>query len=271
MTGLYLKHLLLRTPLERPALRLRYFAGGIRRLRHPELSELFLESHWIEQLESRVIEVDSNCIDVGCHIGSSLSSIIRHARRGTHLAIEPVPEKASWIKRKFPEVDVRAIALGEKQGQIAFFRNDSQPGFSGFGTPREDRDKAVQIHVNCEKLDDIVRTDLRYAYVKLDVEGAELLVLQGSRNLIARDRPIILFESSHDGASNLGLKREDLFSLLADDCGYDVFLIKDYLEGRPALNLTAFQKAAEYPFRAFNFVGVPGELYRKSGPRERTE
>jgi FkbM family methyltransferase len=271
MTGLYLKHLLLRTPLEKPALRLRYWAGGIRRLRHPELSELFMETHWIEELERRVIGADSNCIDVGCHIGSSLSSIIRHARCGTHLAIEPVPEKAAWIKRKFPEVDVRAIALGEKQGEIVFFRNDSQPGFSGFSTPREDRDKTVQIRVNCEKLDEVVRTDLRYGYIKLDVEGAELLVLKGSRNLIARDRPIILFESSHDGASNLGLKREDLFFLLANEFEYNVFLIKDYLEGRPALNLTAFQKAAEYPFRAFNFLAVPSEHHGKRVLKEKVE
>jgi FkbM family methyltransferase len=260
MTGLYVKHLLLRTPLEAPALRFRHLAHGIRRLRHPELSEIFMEPYWIEQVERHVIEADSNCIDIGCHIGSSLSSIIRYAGRGKHLAIEPVPEKASWIKRKFPEVDVRAIALSDKRDLITFYRNVSRPGFSGFAKPTEDRDETVPISVNCERLDDIVRTDLRYSFIKLDVEGAELLVLKGARNMISRDRPIILFESSHDGASTLGLRRDDLFLLLVDGFDYKVFLIKDYLEGRPELSLRGFQRAAEYPFQAFNFLAVPREM-----------
>lgn len=85
--------------------------------------------------------------------------------------------------------------------------------------------------------------------------------------MIARDRPIILFESSHDGAEKLGLKREDLFALLTDELGYEIFLIKDFLQQQAPLDLAGFQEAALYPFQAFNFLAVPlGRAVGKSFP-----
>jgi FkbM family methyltransferase len=215
-----------------------------------------MESDRIEQLMLQVLQPDSNCIDIGCHIGSSLSLMVRYAPLGKHMAFEPVPEKASWIRKKFPEVDVRANALGDKRDKLTFFQNLSQPGFSGFGKDASSGDRVVEVHVDCERLDDVVAADRKFAYIKIDVEGAELLVLRGARELIARDRPMILFESSYDGAAKLGLERDDLFSLLVDELGYDVFMIGDFLESRAALNLAGFQNAAKYPFQAFNFFAL---------------
>jgi hypothetical protein len=40
-------------------------------------------------------------------------------------------------------------------------------------------------------------------------------------------------------------------------------MVRDFLENRVALNLAGFQKAAEYPFQAFNFLAVPSLLNHK--------
>ena len=257
MTGLYVKHLLLRTPLERPAHRLRQFSGLFKRMRHPELDEIYREQDRIEQAMRRILRPDSNCIDIGCHIGSSLTLILRYAPQGSHLAFEPVAEKAQWLKKKFPDVEVHNLALGEKQERLTFYQNKSRPGFSGFANDPESDDRVTEMTVDCDILDHLVPAGRKYDYVKIDVEGAELLALRGARQMIARDAPVILFESSHDGAAKLGLTREDLFSLFADELHYNVFLIKDFLVGRPALTLAGFQRAAVYPFQAFNFLAVP--------------
>lgn len=257
MNGLYVKHLLLRTPLERPAHHLRQFSGIFNRMRHPELSEIYREQDRIEQAMRRVIRPDSNCIDIGCHIGSSLTLILRYAPRGKHLAFEPVAEKAQWLKKKFPDVEVKTLALSDKQQRLIFYKNNSRPGFSGFANDPESRDKVIPLTVECDVLDHLVAADRKYDYVKIDVEGAELLVLRGARQMIARDGPAILFESSHDGAAKLGLTREDLFSFFAGELRYSVFLLKDFLAGKPALTLQGFQQAAVYPFQAFNFLAVP--------------
>jgi hypothetical protein len=147
--------------------------------------------------------------------------------------------------------------LGDKREKLTFYQNRSRPGFSGFAKDAASPDDVVELSVDCEMLDNLVEPSRRYAYVKIDVEGAELLVLKGARKLIARDSPVVLFESSYDGAPRLGLNREDLFNFFVNELGYQVFLLKDFLEKRPALDLAGFQKAAVYPFQAFNFLALP--------------
>jgi FkbM family methyltransferase len=227
------------------------------RLRHPELHEIYVEQERIAQAMRQIIQSGANCIDIGCHIGSSLSLILQCSPRGRHIAFEPLPEKAEWLRRKFPEVEIHRLALGDKRDRLKFFQNLSRPGFSGFAKSHATRDVVVEQTVDCEMLDNIVGVDRKYRFVKIDVEGAELLVLRGARQMIARDAPIILFESSHDGAAKLGLKREDLYTFLVDELRYSIFMVKDFLEKRAALELAGFQEAAVYPFRAFNFLAIP--------------
>jgi FkbM family methyltransferase len=221
------------------------------------LHETYIEGDRIEEAMRRILKPDSNCIDIGCHIGSSLSLMLRYAPRGRHIAFEPIPLKANWLRQKFPEVDVKNMALGDKRERLTFYQNASRPGFSGLAKDSASEDEIVELTVDCEMLDNVAASDRRFAFVKIDVEGAELLVLKGARQLIARDRPIILFESSHDGAPRLGLNREDLFNFFVVELGYRVFYIKDFLETRAPLDLAGFQKAAVYPFQAFNFLAAP--------------
>lgn len=252
----------IRTPLERPAQRLRDLTGIARRLRYPELHEIYAKADRIEQAMREIIQSKMNCIDIGCHIGSSLSLMLRLSPGGRHIAFELIPEKAKWLRRKFPEVEIKALALGDRCESRTFFQNASHPGFSGFAKDSTTRDEVIEQTVDCEILDNVVGGDRKYSFVEIDVEGAELLVLKGARRMIARDTPIILFESSHDGAARLGLKREDLFAFFVDELGYKVFLVKDFLEKRAALDITGFQKAAVYPFQAFNFLAIPHAILR---------
>jgi len=134
----------------------------------------------------------------------------------------------------------------------------------GFASYFEPGDEIAEVAVDCARLDDFTGPNRRYAYVKIDVEGAELLVLRGARQTIDRDRPLILFESSHNGAPRLGLSREGLFAYFIEELQYNVFLVGDFLEKRSPLNLAGFHKAAEYPFQAFNFLAISREGIRQS-------
>src|SRR5882672_2577872 len=128
---LYFKHLLVRTPLERPAKHLQHLLGLPKRLRHPELRELHLEDDRMHEAMRRLIRPESNCIDIGCHIGATLSLILKLAPRGKHFAFEPVPQKAAWLAGKFPEVIVKPMALSDQTGPLTFTENITRPGFSG--------------------------------------------------------------------------------------------------------------------------------------------
>jgi len=39
----------------------------------------------------RVLSINSNCIDIGCHKGEILELILRYAPEGNHYAFEPIP------------------------------------------------------------------------------------------------------------------------------------------------------------------------------------
>jgi len=65
------------------------------------------------------------------------------------------------------------------------------------------------------------------AMVKIDVEGAEELVLKGAQNLMQRCKPIIIFEINPAGAESLSLAPDGAWQLLVSEgysfysCDYD--------------------------------------------------
>ena len=117
-----LKRNLIRTPLERPALWLRNLAGARKRRKHPELSEIYAEGERMDAILARILKPDSNCLDVGAHIGSFLVQLIRLAPRGKHMAFEALPEKAEWLKKTIPLASNRTQGLLHPAHALAQFR-----------------------------------------------------------------------------------------------------------------------------------------------------
>jgi FkbM family methyltransferase len=254
---LYLKYLVIRTPLERPANWIRHLSGRRQARRQPESRELLLESERIELALKRLIGKSWNCIDVGCHLGAMLSLLTRLAPQGKHLAFEPVPEKAAWLRRKFPDVEVFQVALGETAGQVRFFENVTRSGFSGLVATPDSTDVNVDFLVDCKPLDHFWRKDRPISFIKLDVEGSEFLVVRGASDLIRQDRPVLLFESIPGGVEKFGGTRRALFDFLTAQLGYSIFTAGDFLARGIPLDWDRFDRAHHYPFQALNYLAVP--------------
>jgi FkbM family methyltransferase len=257
MDRLYWKHLLIRTPVEGVAKRLQHGLAFWRVLLHPGIREVYFEGARLDRAMARLVTPTSNCVDVGAHLGSTLSLLVKLDQRGRHMAFEPVPRKAAWLRKKFPEVDVREVALGNSRGKVTFSENLSRPGFSGLRAPTDVDDRVRDVEVQADRLDDVLAPDYRVDFLKIDVEGGELNVLRGAARTLERDRPAILFESGPGGAEKFGLSRRDLFSYLAEEQGYAIYMVKDYLTGGGPIDLETFDAAHRYPFRAFNYLALP--------------
>jgi FkbM family methyltransferase len=253
----YIKHLLIRTPLEKPAYKIQHLFEYRERQKHPELHEIYMESQRIGQFIERVVSESSNCLDIGAHLGSMLSEIIKIAPGGHHIAFEAIPYKAHWLKQKFPEVEVKQVALSDTTGETTFYINKSRSGFSGLQQHNvKQNDRVLQIDVTCDRLDNILAPDYRVDFIKIDVEGAELAAFMGAEKTLRRDRPILLFECTRSALSGHGITPEQIFEFLTKNHSYSIFLLKDFLEEREPLNLERFQQALVYPFQAFNFVAI---------------
>ncbi len=255
----YIAHQLIDTPLEKPARRLRGITQILHRKRHPELREIYLESARSEAVMHRVITPSMNCIDIGAHLGSTLSLIKKLAPQGRHIAIEPVPYKSEWLKRKFPTVEIFQVALSDVEGEAKFYVQPQHSGFSGLQlhTLAKTADQPVEIlTVHRVQLDQLVSEERRIGFIKIDVEGGELPALKGAELIIKRDHPTILFECTKSALKAHGISASDVYTFFRDH-NYALFLFKDWLGQADPLSNERFVQAMDYPFQAFNFLAVP--------------
>lgn len=244
---------LIGSPLQRPAEYLRKVIQlRRRRQKAPELVELLGETERMDVAMDAIIQPWMNCVDVGGHLGSVLQRIIRLAPQGRHFVIEAIPYKAELLRRKFPGVVVHECAVSNEPGLTSFFVHQ-RSGFSGLRRAAGGGD-AHELRVRCERLEDLIPSDVRVDFLKVDVEGAELQVFQGARRIIERDRPVVLFECARAGLSKFDASPLSMWNALR---GYDIFLPRDAVAG-PALDFTAFEAAIMvYPYQAFNFFAKP--------------
>jgi FkbM family methyltransferase len=252
--SLLVKSRIVGTPLEDLAKDWRWLLSTRQRAKHPELWELYLEEKRLPAVLKKLLEPTSCGVDVGAHIGSFLSLLVRYAPQGYHTAIEPSATKSRWLERKFPAVTVMPVAVSNENGNAVFEEDQARPGYSRLRGEAASRD-ALCYEVETRRLDDlcIKRVDL----LKLDVEGAELLALRGATQLINSWRPAILFECGSEYAPEK-INRRDLYHHLNEVLGYDVFSFTDFLfREKGALSFDEFRKCGIYPFRAFNFVALP--------------
>jgi FkbM family methyltransferase len=166
---------------------------------------------------------DANCVDVGANVGDVLADIVRLAPRGHHVAFEPLPALAADLTRRFPDVDVRAIALGDADEPSEFVHVITRPGWSGLRErPYPGDEQTERITVPVARLDDALPGGYVPAFVKIDVEGGELDVLRGAKQTLAAHRPILAIEHGLGSADYFGARPQDLHALLTE-LGYRVF------------------------------------------------
>jgi FkbM family methyltransferase len=193
-------------------------------LRHPIARRDRLDNERLRQLLAFTLREDSNCIDVGCHRGEVLREMVRLAPRGRHIAYEPVPASHAELVSSFPDVDVRAAAASDADGEAEFVVVPDLPSHSGL---RErslpDGVRTERTRVRTERLDAALPDGYVPHFLKIDVEGAELQVLRGAVETLRRHRPTIWFEHGVGASDRYGTRPSDVYELLAGELGMRIF------------------------------------------------
>lgn len=174
-------------------------------------------------LLAAVLTPDSNCIDVGANVGSTLRSICAVAPDGRHIAYEPLPTLSELIRSEFPSVDVRQAALSNHLGEEEFVHVRHLPSRSGLRRPEYQGSQTETLRTRVETLDAALPPDYVPALIKIDVEGAEQQVLEGGRETIMRHRPVIVFEHDPRWAAHYESTPAGFYTFLSGELGLHIF------------------------------------------------
>jgi FkbM family methyltransferase len=162
----------------------------------------------------------STVVDVGANIGFFC---LRFARwvgpAGRVIAIEPERRNIESLRRRLARAGLSDVvtfveaAAADQPGELRLALNPGHPGDHHLA---EDGEPVAAV-----ALDDLVATDPRpVTLVKIDVQGAESMVLAGAARLIERHRPALFIEIHEPSLSRLGSSRRELIDKLID-LGYD--------------------------------------------------
>jgi FkbM family methyltransferase len=186
-------------------------------------------------------------VDVGAHVGFfSLCAAHLVGPNGRVLAFEPQPGAYESLQRniainRLKNIECFSIALSESSDvRCLYLDKMHNSGAASF---------AKSAHSGCSHLvqtktyDEIAEHNRLPVpnLIKIDAEGAELLVLRGMRRLLAHARPIIICEISEWNQRQLGTDKHELFNMLSR-LGYKAQLLT------PARPQVVATKAIEFGY-----------------------
>jgi FkbM family methyltransferase len=191
----------------------------------------------------RVINNNSNCIDVGCHKGEILESILKYSHRGKHYAFEPIPYLFNQLERKYKnKALIYPYALSDKAGESSFQFVKNAPAYSGIKKRKYDivKPDIEEIKVELRTLDEIIPGDIKIDFIKIDVEGGEYGVLKGAKKLLKSSQPIVVFECGMGASDYYGTNPIELYKFITEEVGLKVSTLKSYIKNNKPLTLNDF-------------------------------
>lgn len=150
------------------------------------------------------------------------------------------------------------VALGAKKGtETLFIPQKLGTAFASLRKHSSDNSsKMYKISVPIEKLDECVSVNKikKIDFIKMDVEGAEYLVLKGAENVLKKYSPVILLELYDIHTKCFGYSPEELIDYLGG-FGYYLYEI-DEKEFGSVKKLISFENTNNYNFLALKNADI---------------
>ena len=152
-------------------------------------------------------------LDIGAHVGAVSAYLSRKFKKV--IAFEAVPSTFEFLRRNaeaLPNVEARNEAVGPELGEV-YFAHYSTHGQLSHVASKEDEANTLRVGpIPVVTIDSLALTNL--SFIKIDVEGFELQVLEGARETIERDRPLILVEQGGNDEKHFGRPRDEASAFL---------------------------------------------------------
>ena len=209
----------------------------------------FTRNQRYDKLTKKIIKTickaDSNCVDVGCHKGEVLDIMRKYAPEGKHFGFEPIPDLYIDLVEKYSGTTVKIydFALSNNYGTATFNYVVTNPSYSGLIKRKYDNphEEDTSIVVKTEKMDTVIPINTKVDLIKIDVEGGELLVLEGAVEILKRDKPVVIFEHGIGASDYYGSSPDKIHNLFTN-CKMKIFTLENFLNKGKQLTLAEFEK-----------------------------
>lgn len=196
---------------------------------HPEIGE---EKRLM--VLRRFIHEEDICLDVGAHGGSWSIPLADIVKKGRVYAFEALPYYSQVLKitsmllRK-KNIFIFNNAVVDVKRKINIIWKDSQgkklTGLTHVAGMNEKHEESCI--VEGVPLDSFFTNDPflnRITFIKMDIEGAELMALKGARALIQNNKPVLFLEINDEYCKRYNYRASDVF-LFLKKFNYQAFLI----------------------------------------------
>lgn len=173
-------------------------------------------------------------LDIGANCGWYALALAKHCPAARIHAFEPIPHTHEILERNirhngFTNIEAHRLAFSNRESTLEFLYTPNCSGATSLtkaGQPG-DRDSLEKISCPGTTLDLFcTRNELAPQLIKCDVEGAELMVIQGGEKTIVAHKPVILIELLRKWSRQFGYHPNDVLTLLGEH-GYQAHTLSD--------------------------------------------
>lgn len=208
------------------------------------------------EISLKMLDPDAVVLDLGAHLGTF--SLTAAAQGHRVIAVEASPRNASFLRASahangFDDVVVVEAAVSDAPGVVRFRHEGAWGQITAGWSPD-------LVEVRAETVAGILRgLDLeRVDFVKLDVEGSELAVIGGMRDLLAApDAPPVMYEGNAHTLRMFDATPEKVIDAFAQ-LGYTSYLVGD-------AELMPVTPQSFQPDTCVDYIAVKGELIPPEG------
>jgi FkbM family methyltransferase len=201
-------------------------------------SNLFMTEPWMIGLLSKLLPIKSGVfVDVGVNIGQTLLKLKSVNADVPYVGFEPNPNCVNYSLKlitlnQMENIQLLPFGVSEKSevGVLNFFHTGSTDSSASIIADFRPDQKIVRkefVPLYCQSDYEKVVDLSRVGFLKIDVEGAELLVLQSFREVLNNSMPIILMEilPIYHKENVSRLERQTKILELLKECNYAIFRI----------------------------------------------
>jgi FkbM family methyltransferase len=188
---------------------------------------------WMTDLLKKLLSANSGTfVDVGANVGQTLLKLRKVDKRRHYIGFEPNPTCVHYLSElvrvnKFQNTTIIPAGIDKeteiKKLNIFYDAADASASFlNEKGEHLVEQKIVVTINGSLLEIDKI-------GFLKIDVEGGEIYVIEAMRQLIERDRPYILLEmlpAGRDGAPVNRPQRQDALVKMLSEIGYNPYLVE---------------------------------------------